>query len=136
LLEASATTNEDQVNSFSYAMKLFFSWLLLTLLGVVSALSSSGSRLLVVLEDTSEKEKYSQFWGDLEGKETHISPCEGLRTAIASSKLSAILRQLSGMKNLLCMGSTLNWSWRPERKVYFTLTDTPMHSNWYGDANI
>lgn len=53
-------------------MKLLFSWLLLALLGVVSALSSSGSRLLVVLEETGEKDKYSQFWGDLEGKRTSI----------------------------------------------------------------
>lgn len=54
-------------------MKLLFSWLLLALLGVVSALSSSGGRLLVVLEESSEKEKYSQFWGDLEGKKTLLS---------------------------------------------------------------
>jgi len=49
-------------------MNLFFSWLLLALVGIVSALSSSGSRLLVVLEETTDKDKYSQFWGDLKCK--------------------------------------------------------------------
>jgi len=49
-------------------MNLLFSWLLLALVGFVSALSSSGSRLLVVLEETTDKDKYSQFWGDLECK--------------------------------------------------------------------
>ncbi|GAB7347350.1 hypothetical protein MBLNU459_g4287t1 [Dothideomycetes sp. NU459] len=47
-------------------MKGLFSLLLLALLGVVSALSSAGSRLLVVLEEESEKAKYSQFWAALE----------------------------------------------------------------------
>jgi oligosaccharyltransferase complex subunit beta len=50
-------------------MRLFLSWLLLAFLGVVSALSSSGSRLLVVLEETGDKDKYSQLWVDLEGME-------------------------------------------------------------------
>lgn len=40
---------------------------LLTLLSLVQALSSNGNRLLVVIEEGTEKEKYSQFWGDLEG---------------------------------------------------------------------
>jgi oligosaccharyltransferase complex subunit beta len=41
--------------------------LLLALLSLVQALSSTGDRLLVVLEDESEKSSFSQFWGDLEG---------------------------------------------------------------------
>jgi len=52
-------------------MNLFFSWLLLALVGIVSALSSSGSRLLVVLEETADQDKYSQFWGDLKCKFQH-----------------------------------------------------------------
>jgi oligosaccharyltransferase complex subunit beta len=47
-------------------MRWFFSFLLLWLPTIISALSSSGNRLLVVLEEASEKDKYSQFWGDLE----------------------------------------------------------------------
>lgn len=47
-------------------MRWLFSILLLALLGAVQALSSSGSRLLVVLEDLAEKDKYSEFVGDLE----------------------------------------------------------------------
>lgn len=42
--------------------------LLLALLSLVQAISSAGDRLLVVLEDESEKALFSQFWGDLEGK--------------------------------------------------------------------
>jgi len=49
-------------------MRAVLSFLLLAFLGAVRALSSTGSRLLVVLEDAAEKTKYSQFWGDLECK--------------------------------------------------------------------
>lgn len=49
-------------------MRWLFSFLLLGFLGLVQALSSSGNRLLVVLEDLTEREKYSKFFGDLEGK--------------------------------------------------------------------
>jgi oligosaccharyltransferase complex subunit beta len=41
--------------------------LLLVLSGIVQALSSAGERLLVVLEEESEKASFSQFWADLEG---------------------------------------------------------------------
>jgi len=47
-------------------MRWLFSFLLLALLGVVQALSSSGNRLLVVLEELAEKDKYSEFWKDLQ----------------------------------------------------------------------
>ncbi|KAF2431324.1 Dolichyl-diphosphooligosaccharide-protein glycosyltransferase 48kDa subunit [Tothia fuscella] len=49
-------------------MRWLFSFLLLWLSTIVTALSSSGNRLLVVLEESSEKDKYSQFWGDLESR--------------------------------------------------------------------
>jgi oligosaccharyltransferase complex subunit beta len=35
---------------------------------VVNALSFTGNRLLVLLEELGEKEKYSKFLGDLEGE--------------------------------------------------------------------
>lgn len=48
-------------------MRWSISLLLLGLLGLVQAISYSGDRLLVVLEELAEKEKYSKFLGDLEG---------------------------------------------------------------------
>jgi oligosaccharyltransferase complex subunit beta len=39
----------------------------LTLLGSVSALSSSGNRLLVVLEEAAQKDLYSKLWTDIKG---------------------------------------------------------------------
>jgi len=47
-------------------MKSFLSLLLLGLISLVQALSSTGSRLLVILEEASDKTKYSSFFGDLE----------------------------------------------------------------------
>ncbi|KAL4920869.1 Dolichyl-diphosphooligosaccharide--protein glycosyltransferase subunit WBP1 [Aspergillus aurantiobrunneus] len=44
------------------------SLLLFGFLAVVNALSSSGNRLLVVLEDSAEKGLYSTLWGDLEAR--------------------------------------------------------------------
>jgi oligosaccharyltransferase complex subunit beta len=49
-------------------MRWFLSILLLGLLGVVNAVSSTGNRLLVVLEELAEKDNYSKFFGDLKGK--------------------------------------------------------------------
>lgn len=49
-------------------MRWLLSLLLLGLLAVVQAVSSSGDKLLVVLEELSEKSKYSKYFGDLEGK--------------------------------------------------------------------
>lgn len=48
-------------------MRWLFSILVLALVGFVQALSSSGSRLLIVVEEVAERAKYSTFWGDLEG---------------------------------------------------------------------
>jgi hypothetical protein len=42
-------------------------FLFLYFFGVVQALSSAGSRLLVVTDNPADKGKYSKFWGDLEG---------------------------------------------------------------------
>lgn len=49
-------------------MRWLLSFLLLGFWGAVHALSSSGNRLLVVLEE--DKGLYSTFWEDLEGKAT------------------------------------------------------------------
>jgi hypothetical protein len=50
-------------------MRWILSFLLLGLLAVVQAASSSGNKLLVVLEELAEKSKYSKYLGDLEGTE-------------------------------------------------------------------
>lgn len=44
----------------------FLVFLFLAFLGLVSARSAVGDRILVVLEDGGEKNLYSQFWADLE----------------------------------------------------------------------
>ena len=49
-------------------MRVLLSLLILGLLGIASTLSTSGNRLLVVLEEIAEKDKYSKFFGDLKGK--------------------------------------------------------------------
>lgn len=53
---------------------LLASLLAVCLLGVVNALSATGGRLLVVLDDVADKDKYSQFWGDLQGEHISIYP--------------------------------------------------------------
>ncbi|KAI0424819.1 Dolichyl-diphosphooligosaccharide--protein glycosyltransferase subunit WBP1 [Xylaria sp. FL1042] len=55
-------------------MRSLVSFLLLALVGAVQAISSSGgNRLLVILEDAAEKDGYSKFLGDLEGRGFDIS---------------------------------------------------------------
>ena len=49
-------------------MRWLFSFLVAALLGLVRAVSFTGGRLLVILEETAEKEKYGVFLGDLESK--------------------------------------------------------------------
>lgn len=43
------------------------SLLFLALVGLASAKSAAGNRLLVVLEDDSQRGLYAKFWADLEG---------------------------------------------------------------------
>lgn len=50
-----------------FNMRWVLSCLFLAVLGVVQALSSSGNRLLVVLEDAADKTLFSKFWTDLGG---------------------------------------------------------------------
>lgn len=49
-------------------MKRLLSFLLLGLLAVVETASTSGNKLLVVLEELADKTKYSKYFGDLEGR--------------------------------------------------------------------
>jgi oligosaccharyltransferase complex subunit beta len=48
-------------------MRWCLALLLCCFLAAVNALSSSGSRLLVVLDESAEKSAYSTLWSDLEG---------------------------------------------------------------------
>ncbi|MCJ1340039.1 oligosaccharyl transferase glycoprotein complex, beta subunit [Bachmanniomyces sp. S44760] len=54
-------------------MRWLFSLLPFVFLGVTHALSSSGNRLLVVIEEADEIPQYSQFWGDLEARGYHLT---------------------------------------------------------------
>ncbi|KAH6657048.1 Dolichyl-diphosphooligosaccharide--protein glycosyltransferase subunit WBP1 [Truncatella angustata] len=49
-------------------MRSLVSFLLLLLAAVAQAVSSSGERLLVILDDVAEKAGYSKFFGDLEAR--------------------------------------------------------------------
>ena len=48
-------------------MRCSFPLILLGLVSLIQAVSTSGSRLLVVIEEAAEKIKYSTLWKDLEG---------------------------------------------------------------------
>ncbi|KAI4215253.1 MAG: hypothetical protein LQ351_002152 [Letrouitia transgressa] len=49
-------------------MRWLWTCIWLALFGATQAISSNGNRLLVINEEPLEKEKYTQFWGDLEGR--------------------------------------------------------------------
>lgn len=63
-------------------MKSILTLLLLAAIGVVSAISSSGNRLLVVLEEAAEQAKYSKFLEDLEGQSKQMLHNVPYRTCI------------------------------------------------------
>jgi oligosaccharyltransferase complex subunit beta len=54
-------------------MRSFLSLFVFLFAAVVSAISTSGNRLLVILDDVADKENYSQFLGDLESRGFQIS---------------------------------------------------------------
>lgn len=49
-------------------MRWLFSFLVLAIVAVVKATSFTGNRLLVVLDEQADREKYSVFLEDLEGR--------------------------------------------------------------------
>lgn len=59
-------------------MRWLFSILLLGLLCLASAVSTTGNRLLVVLDDIAEKENYGRFFGDLKGTSCNFTLCTHL----------------------------------------------------------
>jgi oligosaccharyltransferase complex subunit beta len=48
-------------------MRSLISFVLLLLAAVAQAISSSGDRLLVVLDNVADKTGYTKFFGDLDG---------------------------------------------------------------------
>ncbi|EGP89490.1 unnamed protein product [Zymoseptoria tritici ST99CH_1A5] len=54
-------------------MRLPLLGLLLGFVSLVAAVSTQGSKLLVVIENDADKSKYSQFWSDLEGRGFQIT---------------------------------------------------------------
>jgi oligosaccharyltransferase complex subunit beta len=50
-------------------MRLPLFGLFLAFVSFVAAISTQGSKLLVVIESDADKSKYSQFWSDLEGEQ-------------------------------------------------------------------
>lgn len=55
-------------------MLLFFSFFVFVFTGIAWAKSAVGDKVLIILEEASEKSLYSQFWSDLEGGNSDISP--------------------------------------------------------------
>ncbi|MCJ1439177.1 oligosaccharyl transferase glycoprotein complex, beta subunit [Xylographa pallens] len=65
-LESANEALGDSVNKSN--MRWLLTLLLISVSSLVHGLSSSGSRLLVVIEEAADQEKYSQFWSDLRGR--------------------------------------------------------------------
>jgi oligosaccharyltransferase complex subunit beta len=63
-------------------MRSLVSFVVVLLVAVVSAISTTGNRLLVVLDDVAEKEGYSKFLGDLESR--------GFKLAIETPKSESL----------------------------------------------
>ncbi len=69
-------------------MRYFLSLLLLGLVSLVQAVSISGNRLLVVIEEAAEKVKYSTFWKDLEGMSDYTPIALPIELAILTYSIS------------------------------------------------
>lgn len=68
-LDLKQQAHARELDAVTYNMRSTITSLLaLCLVGLASALSSTGSRLLVILDDVEDKDKYSKFWGDLQGQ--------------------------------------------------------------------
>ncbi len=62
--------------------------LLLGLVNLVQAISISGNRLLVVIEEAAEKIKYSTLWKDLEGMSNYTPIAFPVEIAILTYNIS------------------------------------------------
>ena len=68
---ATRLSSESSIlHSITLKEKMQWPWVLILCLlcRIVNCLSSSGNRLLVIVEEVAEKSKYSKFWADLEGR--------------------------------------------------------------------
>ncbi|KAI9664297.1 MAG: oligosaccharyl transferase glycoprotein complex, beta subunit [Trizodia sp. TS-e1964] len=54
-------------------MRWLFLLYLISLLGVVRSLSTAGTRLLIIVEEAADREKYSKLWQDLEGRDFNLT---------------------------------------------------------------
>jgi hypothetical protein len=95
-------------------MRWLFSFLLLALLGIAGAKSIAGPRLLVVLEEAAEKENYSVFLGDLEGKLLRSSKTNEITSFETCFSVQLLficklynLRLNPGIANLASIASTI-----------------------------
>ena len=77
-------------------MRWLLSLVLLTILGIVQSLSSTGSKLLVVLEEAADQGKYSKLWADLQGE---FDP--SLSSLVASLGLTKPAFNRAGLHHLL-----------------------------------
>ena len=69
-------------------MRYFLSLLLFGLVSLVQAVSISGNRLLVVIEEAAEKVKYSTFWKDLEGMSNFTQNALPIEIAVLTYSIS------------------------------------------------
>lgn len=73
-------------------MRSLLSYLVLAFVSVVAAISTTGDRLLVILDDVADKANYSKFLGDLESQ-FHIPdhPCQS--PIVADPKVGTLLNR-------------------------------------------
>ena len=69
-------------------MRYFLSLLLLGLVSLAQAISTTGNRLLVVIEEAAEKVKYSTLWKDLEGMSNCVVTGLPIEIAILTHNIS------------------------------------------------
>ena len=69
-------------------MRYFLSLLLLVLVSLAQAISTTGNRLLVVIEEAAEKFKYSTLWKDLEGMSNYALTVLPIEIAVLTYSIS------------------------------------------------
>jgi|SRR5271154_1410987 len=75
-----------------FKMRFLVSILIFLFAGVSWAKSAVGDRVLVVLDDESEKALYSQFWADLECRQTLGHDYRPLLTSSDSTEFPSLIR--------------------------------------------